>query len=627
MAEYAQTIENDGKEKYKQYQEKFKGLIDKLKKFVKQYKMPVRTVNGLQVVMKIFLNLVQFSHCFDIEKVIGDAFEAMKDNVDKTIELIEAEEETAFRYMYAEQLFEALRIFREKIEDYLADMQRSDRFFIEGQSLSHPSIGSATKLLFFYNKYISDMAEKLVATEEAGGNNQYTFVVTSGGCDVTTAYDLFSYMNPAEGNRHSLIIISIPEMSLYDIGGTMFRLLHECLHFCGERKREERVKALIESFAAGSMSIISYGLEKSIDFYFNEKIGKPLHKRVSEGVENDIKSQGKRIIEEEMLHLGKKIEKEIKHRLTDKNEGMEGILYYGRALYPDMLSILKQDVLSEKDFCKFVYREYMECQMTIADRMIEYLTGQNILFSGANIWKETSKHKLESAVHDENDKEEMILIESIFRNFAEGTVFGKNITKIDEDEQVTADNIIFNLSHVFKECFADCIAAKILKLPMEDFVLCFIYETWNYENAFPENNMETLRIVLELKVLYGISGKLSEYGRKKIKDKVSYWEERGFSYQKYAGYVEELCDRIDMFLAKHDKSNHYIGMDSVEEYLKKCVNYYAEKSFGDVETISCLSNMESSDEIYLLLRQIRLSWKNLTKEGEDNVSNEVGAVS
>ena len=184
-------------------------------------------------------------------------------NMKRTMKMLAEAEDIEVKEILVERLLSAVGIFRENIGDYLADMQRSDRSFIEGQSLSHPSIGSATKLLFFYNQYINETAQMLMETKSGGNAGQeetYTFVIMSGGCDVTTASDIFSYMDPADEEGHSLIIITVPEMSLYDIKGTMFRILHECLHFCGERKREERFGHLIRSFSSYSAWVLSLSL-------------------------------------------------------------------------------------------------------------------------------------------------------------------------------------------------------------------------------------------------------------------------------------------------------------------------------------------------------------------------------
>ena len=81
---------------------------------------------------------------------------------------------------------------------------------------------------------------------------------------MTLAYDLFAYLDPADKEDQSLIIIKITEMSLYDVKGTMFRLLHECMHVCGERKRKIRLEALLECYAIASADMFCKYMETSV---------------------------------------------------------------------------------------------------------------------------------------------------------------------------------------------------------------------------------------------------------------------------------------------------------------------------------------------------------------------------
>ncbi len=608
--EIPSTVQSGDSEIYKVYQKKFRKLIDRLKEYVENQNLPVRTINGLQNVMKTYLNLVQFSHCFDIEKIVGDAFEAVTNNVDKTIELIEKNDEKAF--WYSEQMMNALRIFRDKIEEYLADLLRSDRLFIEGQSLSHPSIGSATKLLFFYNKFLNDMAVKLLDDEEQKRGNRYTFLVTSGGCDVTTACDVFSYLESSETGIHSLIIISIPEMSLYDIRGTMFRLLHECFHFCGERMRELRQKALLRSIAENTAVVICAGLRKSLERQFDERVYTSLQKNLSEEDKLEIKAQGKAIIRTEVNLLFSEYADRIDRELGEKIDLTNKNMQYGRMVYLYVGDTLKREVLTidnikdPKTVLRYVYKEYMICQGRVAERVIACLKRKNVPFSKADILKETADHK--KILEKENiiDQEEAKVIRLLFRALVEDVVFEKLVVDIVGNEQITVDDMLDNLDALFKECFADCMAAYILDLPIEDFVLCFIYETWNLDYVFSDS----LRLAIELKVLYGIADGLGEDNRQKILTKVSHWAKQGFCYQKREGYMDEVCDRIDMFLGEYATGN-YVGMEVIEEYLKKCIGLYQKQDFTSEAKLGHLADMRLPEEIHKLLERIQSKWKNI----------------
>lgn len=220
------------KDTYNEYREELKG-------FVQDQNMPERIVYGIQIVMKRFLELIQSGHCFDVEKIIGDAFLSLEKCTEQNIKDLR----NAGSQEDVQQLFDALNCFREIIGNYLADMQRSDSLSLEGRSLSHPSIGSATKLLLFYNGYINTLKEILCGEK---GNN-FCFVVTSGGTDRTKVIDVFSHLTPTIEDVNSLLIVTMPELSLYTIRESLFHIFHEVLHFCGERKRKDRAKYVIEA--------------------------------------------------------------------------------------------------------------------------------------------------------------------------------------------------------------------------------------------------------------------------------------------------------------------------------------------------------------------------------------------
>lgn len=614
-------IDSDTSITYRQYQQEFQELIDKLKEFVEKYDLPIRAVNGLQTVMKAYLSLVQFSHCFDIKEVVGDAFKAMEANVMKTLEIIEASDEPDDQDWYSEQMMKALKIFREKIEDYLADLRRSDRLFIEGQSLSHPSIGSATKLLFFYNHYIKDMAARLVETEEGEDKTQFTFVVTSGGCDVTTAYDLFSYLDPKEELSHSLIIISIPEMSLYDFRGTMFRLLHECLHYCGERKRVDRQTAFLDGLSANSAMVIGKGLGGSLEEKLRKDIFKSIKNRLSNKSMVRIEEQCQQIVARRIGELQQKLEADISRRMEKKIAAHRQEMLYGRDLYPEATKYLKEvfgnsgGLAYEAPFWRDIYYEFLGCQRDTARDLVSFLKEQKVFFSEANIWEETSAYKLGEEA-EEPDREEEQLIRIVLGYYIDGTSFETNLVEIAQNDIVTMDDIIYIFQDLFKECFADCIAAEILKLPVEDFILCFLYETWDYQKAF----VDVFRIAIELKVRYKIQGKLEESVRQKIKRKVQHWKQNGFQYERNnTNYIDDVCDWLDKLLEEYagTESIYFVGVKYVEEYLQKCLEYYSGKSFEDVEEVSRLANMNSVEETYQLLKKVTAVWQDIAKEGKD----------
>jgi len=628
-----QEVSEDVRKISQEYQELFKELIEMLKRVVENYQKPMRSVNSLQIIMKLFLNLVKESHCFDVERIIGKAFRVLKDNVEKTIFKIDSlgREKDKLSYLSDEgieaakaeiidNLLSAVKIFCERVGSYLADMQRSDRSFIEGQSLSHPSIGSATKLLFFYNQYINDMARKLVRTEKES-KESYTFIVMSGKCDVTNAIDVFSYLDPAENDGQWLIIIDISERSLYDVKGTMFRLLHECLHYCGERKRRERYAYLVKSFSSYSAWALCRLMQNSLWGHVDERILYSLQYHMPSGDWEDIRDQSYETVRQYLKNTQIELAEEMRQRIQ-KSRDVEDYELYGR-----YLSFAIKDVIDEEEIFQFnrketsyfayTYQKYMECQIKVAEDIKYFLKKKNMFFSGANILKKTAEDKLAELQDGKYDPEEEQVLQVIFEVYMGNQILDKEKASLDPIDATTAFYTLENLRDAMRELYADCMAAIILKFSVEDFILGFICETWDIETAFPRTVLETLRLGSEMKKLYGVEKKLTENERKKIGEKMHYWIERGFQYCRTEEYVERLCDRLDEILYEYASEYNEGCRTAVESYFDDCRKLFQTVEFEEAQKISGLSDMQSADELYRLLEEINKFWRQLAFEKKE----------
>jgi len=608
---------------YEEYQREFVDLIEGLTELVEEYGKPIRLVNGLQTVMKNFLGLIRESHCFDIQEIIGSAFKAMVCNMKRTMKMLAEAEDIEVKEILVERLLSAVGIFRENIGDYLADMQRSDRSFIEGQSLSHPSIGSATKLLFFYNQYINETAQMLMETKSGGNAGQeetYTFVIMSGGCDVTTASDIFSYMDPADEEGHSLIIITVPEMSLYDIKGTMFRILHECLHFCGERKREERFGHLIRSFSSYSAWVLSNGLKTSLTEHMRKTVFYALENRFSPMEWEEVKKKSLEFVWRRKEEIKTELIEEMCRKMEEASEGWEEFAFFGSNLQTVMGELGREEVFQSierktgNSFFAYTYRKYMEYQRRVAEDLIGYLGTQGIRFSGANILRETSEYKLEAQKDDRYDPEEERVLQALFDVYIGNQVLIPEEVHIDKNDIATVGDVILVLIDSMKESYADCIAAQILGIPMEDFILSLIYETWDIELAFPRTKLETFRFGSEMKMLYGVEGRLTLQEREKIEEKMKYWKTQGFKYCRKEDYSACLCDRIDEILWEYQEEFDEGCKVELEGYLNACMKIFRTNKFDEIKEISRLSNMQSPQEMYLLLDKMNDLWRQMALE-------------
>jgi hypothetical protein len=226
--------------------DRFRRFVSGYDKFLIEKNISVRSSKAIQQTMKKFVNITRTRHSFDVEHVIENAFGALIANVNYYISPDAETQKKNADILVAQQLcaVEALDMFNEYIGEFLSNLIQSDRPFVEGNSLTHSGIGNATKMLFAY----SALLEKLTIQDHA--EKDFVFVVLSGGFDCTEAIDLFSFARK-DDNIKKIIIIKIPEMGgLYDLQGTLFRILHEYRHYIGDRKRKERFSFLTEAMAS-----------------------------------------------------------------------------------------------------------------------------------------------------------------------------------------------------------------------------------------------------------------------------------------------------------------------------------------------------------------------------------------
>lgn len=597
--------------KVEEYRKLFVKIIDKIEKCIKAYNVPVRIIYGLQNVMKQFLELIQSEHCFDVEKLVGEVFKSLLRCIEPDILYLGLEKgeeipKQGDAYERIGNMIEALNIFREYVGDYLSDIQRSDSLFWEGRSLRHPSIGSATKLLFFYNSFLNKVKD-ILCTE----NENYSFLVTSGGTDQTEAIDLFDYQDINEKNV-SLLILKIPEASLYDVSGSLFKLLHELLHFCGNRLRMERaedVMHIIKLYIAGGISRI---LKKDQELMYNEGVIDSLERYLSFEKMTKISKTWKHQLNCQTEYLKRKIEKEIDEVVREKCplENEKEILFYGKNLYSSFLKFYEEEIFclqfGDNSLLWSIYNDFMEFQKIMADNMKEILLENGILFSNVDLYLADWNSKKENSIDD------MLIIQDLFKIClgAKESYLSNPELVVADDDRVVLETFMSIMESVFKECFADCMAAKILHMEMEDFIMAFITEERNEKNAFPDNYAGILRMQIDFAFLYGIEGCLSRENEERVKKAVERKKSMGFDYIEDA---EKIITQLNRVLDTKEQN------DDIKE-IKTCVCRYLEKCrqdwennniFNDVkemQKIYATTLMKNKDDIYAFLDDVSKQW-------------------
>lgn len=608
QTKYSQTQPSP---KVEEYRELFVEIIDKIEKCIRDYNVPERIIYGLQNVMKQFLELIQSEHCFDVEKLVGEVFKNLLRCIEPDISYLKSKKEeevseSGDAYERIGNMIEALNIFREYVGDYLSDIQRSDSLFWEGRSLRHPSIGSATKLLFFYNGFLNRVKDAL-CTE----NENYSFLVTSGGTDQTEAIDLFDYQDINEKNV-SLLILKIPEASLYDVSGSLFKILHELLHFCGNRLRMERaedVMSIIKLYIAGGIARILGTAQESI---YKEEVINFLDRYISSEKMKKIVGTWKQQLDAQTENLKKKIENDIEQVVSAKCrlEEMDEILFYGKNLYSSFLNFYENKIFNLKfkdnTLLYRVYNDFMEFRKNVADSMKKILLENEILFSNVDLYLADWNSDKENSIDD------ICVIQDLFKIClgAKDVYLSNPEMKVAKEDKVILETFMSVMESVFKECFADCMAAGILHMEMEDFVMAFIAEERNEKNAFPDSYAGILRMQIDFSFLYGIENCLSCENEKRLIEAVKRKKDMGFEYIEDA---EKIIKQLNKVLDTEEQNTEIKEIKTyICQYLAKCQqNWKKNKVFDDIKEmpeIYSTTLMKNSDDIYAFLNEVSRQW-------------------
>lgn len=579
----------------KNYEEIFKKFKNDYNQFIADNNIQVRMLKSFQQLMKNFLNISQLPHGFDVDSVLGAAFKSFINNMEYIFHEVKDKgiEGAGFSL---EKIETASNQFRNVMGSYLADLTRSDKLFIEGQTLTHPSIGSATKLLFAYNWLINEVVQKLA--NEDNDNSKYTFLITSGGCDKTEALDIFDFLEDRD-DGDNLIIVTIPEMSLYDVKGTLFRIIHECMHFCGVRKRKSRLDHLIKAISyttANDLTKNIYSVDEFKSIMSDLKF--MLEEATAEAVIRDIfEEQRKKQADEIADHI---------YRIPyfQKSANQEEKFYYlsyvqreylaDEAIADIFLDECETSVLN--DICGVILRGKRE----LTEKVIGVAESYGIKYSQMNFILMRNKYLEKYQPYNKIS----IIVRKYFSYYMGELKLWEDFSPEHVQEfAIIRDNICTAMS----ECFSDCAAARILGIDFPDFVLAFIYEQWNIEEAFPGTVADYLRMGIDLKILFQIEERLTDEQKQQLEDRVEYWKERGFEYRN----IPELIKKLDEILKNCSILNFFGANHQIEMYIKECLQALDNVCFSEMQKFSEKCSLETSKDFYEMMDFLWKKWEGL----------------
>lgn len=241
--------------------ETLREVLDCYRHLLDKHHRHTRQLYALYDQISVIENICGNLHNQSLQQIMTQWLQAFEDCLKRCInQIVESEFESWVKDEW-EMVEEALSIFIDEAGSFLADLSRSDCFFVETEQYNHPSVGSATALLIGYNRWQNSFAKAVMGKN----NSTYSFLIRSGGCDSTHTKGLFWFLRPTilpngKIQEHLPFIIQMSEAGLFDCCGTIFRMTHECMHFCGDRKRKERASYLIKFVSAFYGRVIASAL-------------------------------------------------------------------------------------------------------------------------------------------------------------------------------------------------------------------------------------------------------------------------------------------------------------------------------------------------------------------------------
>lgn len=632
--------------------------------FVKTNKLHLRDARLLMRTLRISRNLLSTPYSHDVQMIIfpmiyslcrvalswiqyiENLIEQLPEKVDgsnrdlqKQNDLLNKKHQIA---QEIEALFKLFSDYRDMVGQYIIDLMRSDRFFMEGITLSHSSIGSATKLLFAYNEMLYQL-NRLMDCSTEKTKYTYSFLVTSGGCDITISNNLtepinlarkmeiqFDYKklkyksyNPKNSEYISwqnnwmdinrvedrILVIQLSERSIFDVSGTMFRTFHEGMHFCGDRLRVSRMENMRKSFAFLLASRLADVL--LVPNVGNVQLLSDKEQKIQETLR---KAQTNQFAEE----LGKELLVELeKIQILSEDPKDQVWDLYANTLIKNMTSqyihYFRPSPTGLTPSMQLLYRLQLTHINQLAQKLKEESTKIRKIPPYPSLMIETNKKflkRLEELKKLSQDNEFINLQQDeryfdwqLFWNLywvqriitepeLELPKQHMSIDQLKDSEEIknylhqnSIAKMLQDIYDGYAESFCDCMACTVLDMKLEDYLIAFLYENWDVEQSLPLRNLESiLRIGATIHTCYSNNQSLTDEQTQAICVRCNYWNDNGW-LPKDSLNAETLINHINSILQNYEslKSISKNITSPLEEYLSECIRKFRENLLMPIE--------------------------------------------
>lgn len=590
-------------------------------------------------------NICGQCHNASLQRIMKDWLAAFTDSLTKcTNALKEAkkQKDQAKEQRLCRQAERALDIFIDEVGSFMADLSRSDCFFFESEQCDHPSVSSATALLIAYNHWHNSFVRDVVAAEwknKKGKRPTYPLLVRSGGCDKTHTKSLFQSL-PLELTEDGSIREDVPlisqmsEMSLFDCSGAVFRMTHECMHFCGNRLRRERLDYIFDFISRYYGRVLSMQL-LSPEAYVNGPVNrlygmgafggahggmsekklcremadvwKAVHRDLAESVSTKLKTMLKAAYNEENKeepwlapnYMSSMLEKWLQRQLsilfscydyTDKDKSGS-----------DDKSELARDDRPKKyrpnALVEVLYRAHKEAVTELYgkyDRIVRQLDENLDIFEleRRRIKHAEDRDKAEGNRHGDTVLERTI-IHMLNQFLIRKTYSGARNDPAAAGRASEVVDIITMAYGCFNECFSDLQACLRLGASLADYVLSFVFETWDLEESLQVAPLMSLRVSAVLRVQFSgqlKGGALSDDAEDALKRAVNGLVNCGLPRERID--AEKLIERVNALLKRSEALSG--EAEALEGYLTRCRGRYKNPAA-----------MEPYREAFRVLREFR----------------------
>lgn len=574
-----------------------KDAIDRYEDFLKNHFRHIRQANALRELTATIENICNQLHTGELREIMTRLTNAFASCLNR------CSEETSDRDITEQEL--RIEQFRVRVSSFLGDLSRSDCFFMEQEQYNHSSVSSATSLLLAYNRWLNEFSKVIQNIMLPESRSEYAFLVTSGGCDQTKTHNPFYFLTPIVQNdcffEKLPLLIQMSEMSLFDFSGTILRVTHECMHFCGERFRERRQDDIIKFLSQFYAEAIESQLFPAGRYYdYVVGILWDTYDVKDPAVINKVRQCFQSLTAHFIKSVRKELHKELMAEAADEEIGAKNALDY-LALYTKLrltqglANIFSGYELSAGPNPKFQFNQfadflYKETQRTIADyfgQCDEILRdcGIDAMFCAFDQRKQSLFMQAKDRRKDRATAE---LIQQVLSQLlmSEETVPLNNdgMDKVSP-RQPFADfrkrniiTILDNVFDIFSESFSDVAACAVLNVSFEDYILMHTFENWDLEEAFQEILSNVYRIPAILTVCFpdqlelspeGYACKLNDKAKRGLAAAVARLEAHGMPKDQLN--ADQLCEKTDNLLTKWLES---AGKESLIAYLVQCYDKY-----------------------------------------------------